>query len=1546
MRRSAGAPPACAQIPRLADDNPAPLSFAQERLWFLEQLHPESAVYNLCRTVRIGGRLDLRALQSSLSELQRRHESLRTRFVMVDGKARQIIDPPQELSLAPVDLRRSPASKRKPEATRVIAENTRRPFDLVHGPLLRACLLRLSDQEHVLAVIIHHMVADAWSMGILFRELWILYEAERAGRADRTLAEVPCRYRDYAAWQRARLDDVLKPQLDYWKEMLADVAMLDLPGDRPRPAAPSFRGAKVAIELSTSLTSALNELSQTSGATLFMTLLAAIQVLLYRWSGQDDIAVGTPVANRHRPELENIVGLFVSTLVMRGDLSGAPSFRELLARIREVCLGAHAHESAPFELLVQELSPKRGLGRHPLFQAMLVLQNTPSHSASPAGLTLEPIEADSGASPLDLSLYLRERRGRLIGYFEYATDLFDRETIERMAGHFQNLLQSIVAEPDRSIATLPLLSAAEKKQLLVEWNDTAAPYPRNSCIHQLFEAQVERTPGALALECGEQKITYRELNERANTLGHELRQLGVGPERLVGVLAERSVETIAAILAILKAGAAYVPFDPRYPKQRLRFMLADTQIKVLLAQRKFADHLDDFSGTLLAIDDLLRGAPDGAANLPARTDGESGAYVIYTSGSTGTPKGVVALHRGGLNRFAWMWKTYPFEPGEKSCQKTSLSFVDSVWEIFGALLQGVPTVLIPDAIAKDARLLVDELASRGVTRLLVVPSLLKEIIEHGADLPRRLAHLKYCFSSGEALSKDLADRFRQALPECRLINLYGSSEVAGDVTYYEVGSIDDLSTIPLGRPIANSQIYLLDDHLQPVPIGVRGELYAGGENLARGYLHQPELTAEKFIANPFSAEKGARMYRTGDLARYRADGNIEFLGRSDYQVKIRGCRVELGEIELTLAMHPAVRECLVTVHAATSETDNRKSAIQNLKSATSLVAYVVPRHRPPSPAALRSFLKQKLPDYMLPSSYVFLQALPLLPNGKVDRGALPLLGAAPERPDTVTREPLNEIELLVAEVWRQVLNLESVGVDDNFFELGGHSLLAAEVAAKLRDAFGRQLSVRDVFDAPTVAGLAGTLERMFQEDGKEDLPPIRRAPGKANLPLSPGQAPLFVFSQLFGGGDFLNLPYAYRLDGRLDVAALRRSINEMIKRHAVLRTGFVELSSGPKQLVRRSAAVQLPFIDLARVSEQKREIKLEQISKRDAAQTFDLEKPPLMRIKLLRLAETQHILLVTLHHIIGDQWSMGVFRRDLAALYESFSQDLASPLADLPIQFADFASWQTETLKTGGFKGQIAYWQKQLGAPSPRLKVGSCKSKRPARYHSRRRAIDFDVGLLGRIKAFARERNCTPFMIFVAALNVLLHRYTGNTDIRVGTLVANRGRPGTAALIGYLVNALVLRARIRPDMTFSDLIDQVSETCVAAYAHQDLPFEHLEAVLEKRSRKDDGPLYQVMLNYRNQSTPTLEANGLTIASWDGTHRAADPGIAISRLDVNFHLRELSTKLTGAVNYKSDLFDDATIAKFVADYAAILEQMVAHPHERIADTTTGSCVGNL
>jgi amino acid adenylation domain-containing protein len=1017
-------------------------------------------------------------LKRSFNALIERHEVLRTTFVAVDGHPMQVIAPALLLPLPLIDLSALPNAEREAEALRLANQEVQRPFDLTQGPLIRILLLQLGTEEYLLLLTLHHIIADGWSLSVLYEELATLYQAFSTGQRS-PLPDLPIQYADFALWQQEWLQgEALSNPLAYWKQQLAGApATLDLPTDRPHPTVPRSQGSVYCITLPTSITHALNVLSLQEGVTLYMTLAAAFQTLLYRYTGQDDMVIGTFTAGRTHTETEALIGFFVNTLVLRTDLSDNPSFRDLLSRVREVILNAYAHQEVPFDYLVRELHPTRSLGQNPLFQVMLTL--APPLAVLPPGWEPAQIVGETGATKFDLSLEIADRPGGLICSFEYSTDLFDEGTIARLVGHWQTLLGGILADPSQRLADLPLLTEKERQQVLVEWNATQAVYPREQCLHQLFEAQVERTPAAVAVVCEDEQLTYRELNGKANQLAHHLQQQGVGPEVLVGLCVERSLAMMVGLLGILKAGGAFVPLDPTYPSERLAFMIEDAQAAVLLTQQSLFERLPRSEAKVICLDtewEVI--SQQSAENVISGIRGENLAYMLYTSGSTGKPKGVLGTHQASINRFNWMWKAYPFELGETCCQKTSLSFVDSIWEIFGPLLQGVRTVIIPDMVIKDLEQMLQTLAAYSITRIVLVPSLLRVLLDAEGKLQNHVPHLKYCVSSGETLPLELAQRFVKSMPNCILINLYGSSEVAADVTCYDTRSDKSLICIPIGRPIANTQIYLLDRHMQLMPVGVPGELHVGGDGLARGYFNRPELTAERFIRHPFNNEPGARLYKTGDWARYRADGNIELIGRLDHQVKIRGFRVELDEIEAVLSQHPTVQQVVVV---------DREDVAGDKR----LVAYVVPQPQQMfTISELRGYLQAKLPDYMVPSAFMLLEALPLTPNGKVDRRSLP----APDYNRSVHESyvaPSNPIEEMVAACWSQVLGIERLGIHENFFALGGHSLLAMQAISRLRMMAQVEVTLRSFFEAPTVARFAETITQLKAQGATLQMPVLR-----------------------------------------------------------------------------------------------------------------------------------------------------------------------------------------------------------------------------------------------------------------------------------------------------------------------------------------------------------------------------------------------------------------------------------------------------------------------
>ncbi|WP_198299668.1 non-ribosomal peptide synthetase [Tumebacillus avium] len=1017
----------------LAGDGALPLSFAQERVLFFEQLEPGTPIYHIAGALRMQGDLDVEKLALCFNQVVARHESLRTVFTEEDGVTKAAVLPSMHIEVPIEDVQ----AHSHEQILELAGQEIRQAFDLATGPLLRVRLYRSSAQDHLLALTLHHIIADGWSLGVLMEEISALYGSSE-------LELLPVQYADYAAWQKAHGHG--QEQTEYWKEQLhGPLPILQLPTDRPRPAVQTYRGETMRFMIPDEVASQLQQLCQREGVTLFMALLAAFQTLLHRYTGQEDILVGTPVAGRSRQEIEGLIGFFVNTLVLRTDLSGAPTFAELLARVRETAVGAYAHGELPFEKLVEELQPERNRSVSPLFQVMFVLQNAPFERLSFPGLTLTPVEVEAGTAKFDLTLFMAEEAGRLSAALEYNADLFDRATAERMAGHLQTLLSAMVQEPQRSVALVPLLTAGEQEVLNV-LNQTKADFVREICVHRLIEEQAARTPDAIAVVCGAERLTYRQLDQKANALSHRLAELGVGPDVLVGLYLERSVEMAVALLAVWKAGGAYVPIDPAYPLERTAFVLEDAQVPVLLTQERLSARLPGTSASIICIDGV---AEESAMPAASGVTSSHLAYVIYTSGSTGRPKGVLIEHRGLVNYLTWAADAYAVREGIGAPVHSSLAFDLTVTSLLTPLISGGQVVMVPET--EDLTALGDALLAQtnfGVVK--ITPAHLQLLGDHLR--PEQLAgRTRTLVIGGEALPADLLAVWREHAPETLLVNEYGPTETVVGCSIYTVTSDTPAAGIvPIGKPITNTELYILDGHLQQVPLGVTGELYIGGAGVARGYLNRPELTAERFLPNPFGS---GRLYKTGDLARLRPDGNLEFLGRTDDQVKVRGFRIELGEIESALLEHPSVQEAVVLARDG------------------QLIAYIVGQNED-----LRGFLKQKLPDYMVPPIILTLDRLPLTTNGKVDKKALPAPDHTDSRPAyTAPRTP---VEQKLAEIWAQLLQVEQVGIHDNFFDLGGHSLLASQLVARVRSGFGVEVQLRHLFEVATVAELAVQIETL------------------------------------------------------------------------------------------------------------------------------------------------------------------------------------------------------------------------------------------------------------------------------------------------------------------------------------------------------------------------------------------------------------------------------------------------------------------------------------
>ncbi|MET0399300.1 MAG: amino acid adenylation domain-containing protein, partial [Longimicrobiaceae bacterium] len=1516
--RSDGSPRVAPPIGRVSREAPLPLSFGQQRLWVVDRLDPGSAAYNMAGALRLRGALDAAALRAGLGELARRHETLRTTFAERGGAPVQVIHAPAPVPLPVMDLRALPAGAREAEAERLAAAEAVLPFDLARGPLVRCTLLRLDDEDHVLCITMHHVVGDGWSIDVLVSELSSLYAAFGHGEPS-PLAELPVQYADFAAWQREWLSgEVLEAQIGYWKARLAGVApLLEVPTDHPRAIGQSPRAGTHGFVLSPAVAEALRALSRREGATLFMTLLAGWQALLGRYAGREDVVVGSPVAGRTRVETEGLIGFFVNMLALRGDLEGDPTWRELLGRTRETALGAFAHQDLPFERLVEELGVERSLAHAPVFQVTFAL----NRAAAAAGrlrlgeVEQAPFGTGAAAAKLELELTLADTGDALGGELVYRAALFEAATAARMAGHLEAVLEAMAAGPEKRISELSLLSEAESRQL-ASWNATAVPYPPDS-VHERVSAQAAWTPEAVAVAFGGETLTYAELERRANRLANHLRRLGVRAEDRVGICLERSPELPVAMLAVLRAGGAYVPLDPGYPAGRLAMMLEDSGVRVLLTERALEDRLQAHPAAVVLLDAAREPIAEESSDLPpVASDGEQTAYVIYTSGSTGTPKGVAVPHRALANHMGWMQRAFPLAADDRVLQKTPAGFDASVWEFWAPLLAGATLVMAPPGVHRDPTELARVVERERVTVLQVVPSLLGAMLEAGGL--ERCGTLRRLFCGGEALPAEAAARAR-ALTGAEVVNLYGPTEACIDAASHVFAGGDSGAMVPIGRPVDNVAARVLDVRGAPVPVGVPGELYLGGAQLARGYLGRPELTAERFVPDAFADVPGARAYRTGDRVRWLADGTLEFLGRIDQQVKVRGFRIEPGEVEAALRAHPAVGDAVVAARP------------DGTHGGTRLVAYHLPASGAarPSSAELRAWLRERLLEPMVPSAFVALETLPLTPGGKVDRRALP----DPEPVGPGAAEPVppsTPVEEILAGIWAELLHVAGVGIHDDFFALGGHSLLGTRVVSRVRDALGVELPLRALFEEPTIAGLAGHVETLLG-DGAGAAPPIERVSREGALPPSFAQQRLWLVDRLEPGSPAYNMPGALRLRGGLDVPALRAALGALTWRHEALRTTFEERGGAPVQVIHPPAPVPLPLADLGGLPEERREAEAERLAAEEALRPFDLARGPLLRSALLRLGDADHVLLITLHHVVGDGWSMDVLQHELSALYDAFSWDEEPWLPQLPVQYADYAVWQRAWLSGETLERQIRYWKDRLRDAPPLLEIPT-DHPRGAGLGMRGGSHRFSLPpvLTGRLRTLAQREGATLFMTTLAAWQALLGRWAGQDDVVVGTPVAGRSRRETEGLVGFFVNMLVLRADLAGGPTWHELLGRVRETALGAYDHQELPFERLVEELDAERSLTHDPVFQV--TFQLDRAPAR--GGLALGDV-----AAEPfgeGAGVAKFDLALTLRDDGGALAGALDYRATLFEADTVARLAGHLEILLEAMVDEPARRVPE----------
>jgi amino acid adenylation domain-containing protein len=1517
-------------IPRRQARSYAPLSFAQQRLWFLHQLEPDSIAYNMPTALRLTGRLNTDALEWSINEIIRRHESLRTTFRLIDNQPMQVIAEQLTFKIPVVDLQTLPAEEREAKVMRLATEEVRRLFDLEVGPLVRARLFRLNAEEWVLIFTMHHIISDGWSMGVLVNEMGALYKSYIQNQPS-LLAELPVQYADFAEWQREWLTKGnLERQLQYWKQQLGgELPVLELPADRVRPPRQSFRGAVQGFTLSEELSAAIKDLGRQEGATLFMTLLAAFQSLLHRYTNQTDILVGTAIANRNRAEIESLIGFFVNTLVLRTGFDGRPTFRELLRRVRDLTLEAYAHQDLPFERVVEELQPARDLSRNPIFQVTFALQNAPMQDLELPGLTLRTQEFESLTTRFDLECHIWDVAGGLQGFLFYNTDLFEEATVERLIEHYRNFLEEIVANPDQRVPEIQFLTEDERRKLLLEWNGTQHPITRDICAHSLFEEQAAKTPDAPAVEFAGEQLTYAELNKRANRLAHHLRGQGVGPETLVGIVVERSPEMVIGLLAILKAGGAYLPLDREYPLERLVFMIQDAGLSLLLMPQHLlasplAQQAANLSLTVNVLDaDWPRVQEESEENLSNETTADNLAYVIYTSGSTGTPKGVAVPHRAVI-RLVRETDYLRFEADEVFLQLAPVTFDASTFELWGSLLNGARLVIMPPQMPSLAEL-GRALRHYGVTTLWLTAGLFHLMVDERLE---DLTGVRQLLAGGDVLSPAHVQRYLATADNGVLINGYGPTENTTFSCTHRMKAGWQLagSSVPIGRPITNTQVYVLDQRQEPAPIGVAGELYLGGAGLAREYLRRPELTAEKLIPHPYSAEAGARLYRTGDQVRWLADGTLEFLGRIDQQVKVRGFRIELGEIEATLAEQREIKEAVVV-------------AREDSAGEKRLVAYVVPRvevqsldhERAQLISRLRAHLEKRLPEYMIPAFFVFLDSLPLTPNGKVDRRALPAPDEACSQQGADFVAPSTPVEELLSRLWAELLGVESVGMHDDFFLLGGHSLLATRLISRVRESFGVELPVRSLFETPTVRDLAGHVEAALRDGAGEQAPPIIRVPRDESLPLSFAQQRLWFLHELEPTSSFYNIPVAVRLRGRLQIDAMQRTLNEIVRRHESLRTSFPTVDGQPVQSIAPALVLELPVLDLSILPEDQREHEAQRRATEEARMPFNLATGPLIRASLVRLGAEDHVLLVTMHHIVSDGWSMGVLIKEVGALYRAHIEDKPSPpsfLGELPVQYADFAIWQRRWLAGEVFETHLRYWRRQLGGELPVLNLPTDKPRPEVQsFRGSSKSLQLPIPVTEALNELSKREGVTLFMLLLAAFKALLSRYTEQSDIVIGSPIANRNRVELEGLIGFFVNTLALRTDLSGNPTFRELVRRVRAVALEAYAHQDMPFEQLVEQMQPERTMSRNPLFQVMFQMENTPKEELPLPGLVLSPVEVER-------VTTQFDLSFDVMENDEGLVVVAEYSTDLFNEATISSMLRRWQILLEGIIANPETRL------------
>jgi amino acid adenylation domain-containing protein len=1551
-------------IAKRKDGTYAPLSFAQQRLWLSEQIENHRAIYNNPFGYHIRGNLDTEILQKSIHAIIKRHEVFRTLLMYREGKPVLKVIAETNTEMQILDIAATNEQARLKEAMDRLNGEAKKPFNLEKDLPVRVYVIKLTAEHHILLISVHHMIMDGWSKSLFLKELSHFYSSFIEGGTE-TLAALSIQYGDFASWQFHQYQSGLwQHHLDYWGKQLQGLPQVEFPTDFPRPARHTVAGRRLQWCIPPELTAKIADFKEQHNVTLFITLLTAFNLLLSRYSGSSDIVLGTHIAGRQQVETESMMGCFYNNLVLRSDGSGNPSVKEFLQRVKETALAAYEHQDIPFEKLVELVGQPRDVSRTPLYQVMFHLRNFPSPGKPPQGLSFEVLDLEVNISRFDLSLEIEERKGRIHCAFDYNIKLFSADTIKRLWYHYLNLLTGMIENPSLPIAYLPLLSDQEKQQILVDWNESAAEFPLDKSLHDLFTDHVTLTPDNVAVVLEDQQITYKYLFRSAQALSKALRARGIEPGHIVGLCIERSIKMIEGIMGILASGAAYLPIDPAYPKDRRDYMLKDSAASLVIDQ-DFINEVE-FPGTACS-----------APNIPVNSINPNIpdlAYVIYTSGSTGKPKGVVISH---YNVVGFLYGFRQVTLADLSIKRigtsvATFSFDTSVEEFFSVLCFGGTLHILQPEQSTNGEYFADYLIDRCINVSYILPDLLEPVALNLRGMGQRLSLL--CLLTGLAPKKKKSFQlWRELSQELRIINAYGPTEVTYGATAYEFTKASDQELeedVPIGRAFPNYEVYILDTYYQPVPVGVVGEIYIAGIGMSAGYLNHPELTENafilniisspfkqpqhgprrshtacgftctawknygtlKFISSPFrEPQHGARrrhtMYKTGDLGKWLAGGDINFLGRKDLQVKIRGYRIEPGEIEKQLLQHPHIKQVLVIASTIGTNSNDLR-----------LVAYIVPHknHEMPSYMDLRSHLKERLPDYMIPSFFVQLNAFPLMINGKINHAALPTPEYHRNETETPFRHPETAIEKKLAVIWSQVLSipLDQIGVTDNFFDLGGHSLLAAQITARVMDSFGIRIPLRNLFETPFIRTLAGFIDTAEKEEnnqiqgGKKRQFETQNVKEVTHLPLSYGQQRLYFIHRLEPDNPVYNFVRVFNLEGALDIECLQKSFDTIFERHEVLRTVFETIEGRPVAVFRPGISSPVEVVNLETLTPDQQETKIQNRASALVHEPVDLSKGPLMRLIVMKRTLSSYALLWMTHHIVSDGWSMGVFFRELSTLYNSYKSKLSVPLAPLSVQYAHVAYEEQERLNNDAYTGLLNYWRKKLdSAPTGSYLLTDRPRQTTITYTGSRYSTMVPMPLLESLKQVAKKENATLFMVLLAGFNALLYRYSGEEDIIIGSPIANRPSPEYEKLIGFFVNTLVLRTQFNGTDTFKELLSEVRTTCLDAYGHQELPFEKLVEWLNPPRDLSMHPFFQVMLVLQNMPPRVLKLNGIEAEALDIDRK-------LSNFDLTLFAEEGLEGLNITVEFNSDLFDKNTIERLLAHYIIILESIAAHLNKPI------------